>query len=237
MANPKPPSKSQELTPEQRTFQERKQQQKLQDSATESGHRSDRAGFLKTARQEKEERKIARQAARPEAKPVTRREFLNYAWGAAMGLVLAEAGITAISFALPRFKEGEFGGVFDLGQASTMPSPDDPPLQNLDGAFWLVNDDDGLRALYRVCTHLGCLYEWKDQTWRFECPCHGSKFEHNGIYIEGPAPRSLDQFAMRLEKNGQVLAESSEGGRALPLAESDAAVVVDTGKKLLGKPS
>lgn len=230
MANPKSSGSGEELSSEQIKFQEAKQAQR------EAGveYSGDRGTYLKSGRQVKEEKKAAKKAARPETEPVTRREFLNYAWGAAMAFVLVETGIASFNFALPRFKEGQFGGTFNLGTASTMPQIGAAPLQNLDGAFWLVNDDDGARALYRVCTHLGCLYEWKGQTSRFECPCHGSKFQHNGKFIEGPAPRSLDQFTMSLEKDGQVIAESAEGGQALPLTDPNATVMVDTGAKLKG---
>lgn len=237
MANPKTSDSSEELTPEQQKFLEAKQQQQAQATAAGAEHRSDRGTFRKSGRQQKEEKKAAKKAARPEPEPVTRREFLNYAWGAALGVLLVEAGIAGFAFALPRFKEGEFGGVFELGTASTMPTTDAAPVQNLDGAFWLVNDPDGVRSLYRVCTHLGCLYEWKDQTFRFECPCHGSKFQHDGQYIEGPAPRSLDQFAMSLVKDGQLLVETTVGGEALPLLDPDATVLTDTGKKLVGQSS
>ena len=67
-----------------------------------------------------------------------------------------------------------------------------------------------------VCTHLGCLYKWEQANNRFECPCHGSKFTREGLYIEGPAPRSLDTFLVAVE-----------GGE----------VAVDTGKKELGGPA
>lgn len=233
MANPKSSASGEELTPEQQKFLEAKEQQ----GASEGLYRSDKGQYLKSGRQQKEEKKAAKKAAKPEPEPVTRREFLNYAWGAAAVVVLAEAGIASFMFALPRFKEGEFGGVFNLGPASTMPQVGAPPVQNLDGGFWLVNDPDGVRALYRVCTHLGCLYEWKDQTNRFECPCHGSKFEHNGSYIEGPAPRALDQFAAALVAGGEMLAEATEGGEALPLVDPNGEVLIDTGTKLVGQPA
>ncbi|MEA3337453.1 MAG: Rieske 2Fe-2S domain-containing protein [Chloroflexota bacterium] len=234
MANPKSTGSDGELSPEQQKFLEEKRQQQARDSAAGTEYRSDQGSYRKSGRQVKEEDKAAKKAGRVSPEPVNRREFLTYAWGAALGLVLVEAGIASFAFALPRFKEGEFGGVFNLGSASSMPQVGASPVQNLDGAFWLVNDADGVRSLYRVCTHLGCLYEWKDQTQRFECPCHGSKFQHDGKYIEGPAPRSLDQFVMRLEKNGQVLAEVTEGGEALPLTDPDAEVWANTGEKLLG---
>jgi cytochrome b6-f complex iron-sulfur subunit len=110
-----------------------------------------------------------------------------------------------------------------------------PPVRNLDGQFWLSNDVDGVRALYLVCTHLGCIYEWKDQTFRFECPCHGSKFVKDGQFIEGPAPRSLDQFKMQKLVNGQVVEETTTGGQALTV-DPAAVYVVDTGVVIKGQP-
>src|SRR5919199_5660940 len=43
--------------------------------------------------------------------PVTRREFLNYAFLATLGLFFVELGAATYFFALPRFKVGEFGGL------------------------------------------------------------------------------------------------------------------------------
>jgi cytochrome b6-f complex iron-sulfur subunit len=234
MANPKPSGTGEELSPEQQKFAETKQQQKAADAAAGTELRSDRGQYLKSGRQQKEEEKAVKRAERPPAKPVSRREFLNYAWGAALGVVLVEAGVASFFFALPRFKEGEFGGVFPVGSGSAMPPVEGPPVRNLDGQFWLSNDTDGVRALYRVCTHLGCLYEWKDQTVRFECPCHGSKFVKAGQYIEGPAPRSLDQFKMLKLVNGQVVEETTTGGQALSV-EPNAEYVVDTGVVVRGQ--
>lgn len=236
MANPKSSGAGDELSPEQQKFLETKEQQRQQDAAAGKSYQGDSGEYLKSGRQQKEEKKAAKRAASPKGEPVSRREFLNYAWGAALGVVLVEAGIAGFLFTVPRFKEGEFGGLFNLGTAASLPAVDAAPVSNLDGKFWTSNDVDGFRALYRVCTHLGCLYEWKDQTFRFECPCHGSKFQKSGVYIEGPAPRSLDQFYAFLEQNGQTVAEITEGGQALPVAEyPDAAVVVNTGQILKGQ--
>ena len=38
--------------------------------------------------------------------PLSRREFLNYLWGASMAVFLAGAGGVTLWFALPRFREG-----------------------------------------------------------------------------------------------------------------------------------
>ncbi len=91
-------------------------------------------------------------------------------------------------------------------------------------------------ALYKVCTHLGCLYNWTDSNFRFECPCHGSKFEVDGTYISGPAPRSLDRFVVKaVDDQGNELAISDAEGNPVPVPP-DARLLVDTGRRVLGKP-
>lgn len=170
--------------------------------------------------------------------PLTRREFLNYAWLASLGFVFVVGfGGAAYFFAFPRFKVGEFGGVFPLGQAgSALPKPDDPPLHNQNGKFWLSNVNGAIIALYDVCVHLGCLYQWQPVTGRFECPCHGSKYQKNGTYIEGPAPRSLDRMVVSfVGANNQPLAQTDAKGGLLAIpSDPNAQVVVDTGKIIQG---
>src|SRR5581483_1626126 len=108
--------------------------------------------------------------------PFTRREFLNYAFLASLGIFFVALGGATFIFALPRFGAGEFGGLFDLGQVgNVVPPTDAAPLSNTSARSWISNTDKGVLALYNVCVHLGCLYQWQPVTNRFECPCHGSK--------------------------------------------------------------
>ncbi len=167
---------------------------------------------------------------------VTRREFLSYLWGATMALFVVEAGGVTFLYARPRFKAGEFGGQFTLGRVGALPAHDTPPVSYTDGKFWLVNTEAGLLALYKVCTHLGCLYGWSEAMKRFECPCHGSKFRRDGAYIEGPAPRDLDRFVIQLvDDRGQVVAQTDDAGHPLAYTDPNLTVVVDTGKRIEGR--
>lgn len=170
--------------------------------------------------------------------PVTRREFLNYAFLASLGIFFVALGGATFIFALPRFGEGEFGGIFNLGAAGDIVPPTDAaPANSTTSRSWVANTDEGVVALYNVCVHLGCLYGWQPVTARFECPCHGSKYEKNGDYIEGPAPRSLDRFVIRfVDEGGTVLAETNASGDPLPIPDPNAVMMVDTGKIILGKP-
>lgn len=158
-------------------------------------------------------------------KEMNRREFLTYAWGGVLGLVALQSGVGLFQFMMPRFKAGEFGGIFYLGPESALPQTGAPPEANTSGKFWLVNTEDkGPLALYMVCTHLGCLYKWEQANNRFECPCHGSKFTREGLFIEGPAPRSLDQFVVTIE-NGEVAVNTGRRINGAPSAESPASVI------------
>ena len=158
-------------------------------------------------------------------KEMNRREFLTYAWGGLLGLVTLQSAVGLFFFMMPRFKEGEFGGIFRMGPESALPATDAPPQPETTGKFWLVNTaDQGPLALYMVCTHLGCLYKWEQANNRFECPCHGSKFTREGYYIEGPAPRSLDRFEVTIEE-GEVLVNTGRRILGAPAAESPARVI------------
>jgi cytochrome b6-f complex iron-sulfur subunit len=178
-------------------------------------------------------------ATNPGEKPrINRREFLNIAWLASLGfLTVSVAGATYL-FAMPRFEAGEFGGVYSYGPVSSLPSSDAPPANEPQIKLWISNTETGVMALYKVCTHLGCLYNWNEQEVKFICPCHGSQFQKDGKYIQGPAPRSLDRFPIWAEDptNGQVIAKS-EDGSPLPVPEDPNALIkVDTGKRIKGLP-
>lgn len=173
-------------------------------------------------------------AAEVQGKGVNRREFLYYIWGASMALLLAEFGGAVIWFALPRFRAGEFGGVFSVDPVSLgTAAADAAPIDNPAGKFWLSNTDDGFRALSKVCTHLGCLFKWVGTNNRFECPCHGSKFTNKGRFIEGPAPRSLDQFAVTVFYSDGSSKSSDANGSPVAL-ENAVRIDVNTGKKVKG---
>ncbi|HEY7832606.1 MAG TPA: ubiquinol-cytochrome c reductase iron-sulfur subunit [Ktedonobacterales bacterium] len=72
-------------------------------------------------------------------------------------------------------------------------------VQDKDGTYWL--------ALYQVCVHLGCKVPFRDDCNSFKCPCHGSHYNIDGEYLDGPAPRSLDRFTI-VFNNGNVVVDT-----------------------------
>lgn len=193
---------------------------------------------------------------------VTRREFLFYIWGASIALFTVESAGLLIWFLIPKFREGEFGGTFTLA-IDTLPEVNAAPENFAEGRFWLVNLDtmdsngsermyqaedepepiQGVAAIYKVCTHLGCIYSWIPVNNRFECPCHGSKYRLDGRRIESPAPRTLDRFKVEAlaDDKDTILAESqlveidgTEFYQPLPLPSNTAFLRINTGAKKTG---
>ena len=143
-----------------------------------------------------------------------RRGFLEMALGSFMA-----TGFTALSMT---------GGLFGLGLARFM-VPNvlaEPPSRFKVGfregfpsgkvetkyvaqyGVWVVNSDvagqQQIYALKTVCTHLGCTPNWLEAEQKFKCPCHGSGFYKDGVNFEGPAPRPLERYAIRIADDGQL---------------------------------
>ncbi len=68
-----------------------------------------------------------------------------------------------------------------------------------------------MRTLYQRCPHLGCKPNFCTINYWFECPCHGSRYDRLGTKVQelGPAPRSLDRFAHKVE-NGVLTVDTSK---------------------------
>lgn len=188
---------------------------------------------------DREIEKHGREAGEGQKYQLNRREFLNFAWLASLGFLAVDLGGLTLLYSMPRFGEGEFGGRFVLGRAGdVLPSPGSEPLNFPKGKFWLARTaDNEVVAPYKVCPHLGCLYNWNTAGGRFICPCHYSQYDQDGTYLQGPAPRSVDRFIIRLlDGNGEEVAATDPEGNPLPLPSEELQVVVDTAQLIRGKP-
>jgi cytochrome b6-f complex iron-sulfur subunit len=59
------------------------------------------------------------------------------------------------------------------------------------------------RALSAVCTHLGCLVQWRNAEKDIFCPCHGGRFDLEGKVLGGPPPHPLAPYPVTVV-NGDV---------------------------------
>jgi len=159
------------------------------------------------------------QPAKAKADEEDRRGFLEIATGSFLAV-----GFTALSVT---------GGLFTLGLArflfpNVLAEPPSKfkvgfregfPAGKVETKFvsqygvWVVNGevqgDQQIYALKTVCTHLGCTPSWLEAEQKFKCPCHGSGFYKDGVNFEGPAPRPLERYAIRMADDGQLEIDKS----------------------------
>ena len=129
--------------------------------------------------------------SRLEPEPMPRRDFL--------GLAAAWASLGTLLFASL--------GLLKLVKPGVLPSPSKKFRVTLPDSLApgepfiapgrpvvLVRDAEGVYAVSRVCTHLGCIVHPSPSG--FDCPCHGSQFASDGAVIKGPAPKPLKWLAV-----------------------------------------
>jgi Rieske Fe-S protein len=62
-------------------------------------------------------------------------------------------------------------------------------------------DTDGsVHAVSARCTHMGCIVNWNTAEATWDCPCHGSRFGHDGSVLEGPAVAALEDRSADLQE-------------------------------------
>ena len=52
--------------------------------------------------------------------------------------------------------------------------------------------DSSIHIVSTTCTHLNCGVSWNGLEQSWDCPCHGARFDYDGIVLNGPADRDLE---------------------------------------------
>ena len=133
----------------------------------------------------------------------SRRDFLRWTVAGTLSFFTLESLAGFVAFFWP-LKVGAFGSEITVNREDIPPVGADP-LVVREGKFWLINNEDGLLALYWKCVHLGCTVPWRADEGQFHCPCHGSLYDRFGRVTGGPAPRPLDLMAIEVSGDGVVV--------------------------------
>ena len=154
------------------------------------------------------------------SKTEERRGFLAYTVGSFMAVGFTALSVTGglFSMGLARFLFpnvlAEPPSSFKVGSKEGFPSGVVETKFVAQYGVWVVNADfEGVQQIYAlktVCTHLGCTPNWLEAEQKFKCPCHGSGFYKDGINFEGPAPRPLERYAIKIADDGQLEVDKSK---------------------------
>jgi len=167
---------------------------------------------------------------------LSRRQLMRRAVGAGVGLWLIEMSAGTLGFlwsaaakATPRVRIGTYRELLlangDLPIAEGFPAyvPAarsfivivDPARQG-----WVAGRDEtgdgsvlNVRAMSQRCPHLGCRPNPCVEDFWFRCPCHQSRYDRLGTKaageLFGPAPRSLDRYAIEVDASGVLFVDTS----------------------------
>ena len=80
---------------------------------------------------------------------------------------------------------------------------------NAEAGIYVVRGPQGFYALSATCTHLGCRTAWAAELNLIACPCHGSRFNREGIKVAGPAPRPLPWLRVYISDEGDLMVDRS----------------------------
>lgn len=142
-----------------------------------------------------------------QAVEVTRRDFFNEVTIGALGIAGLGAAIVTYRYFSPNV-------LFEPPMSFRIGAPDDYPVNSVtyvpDQKVYVVRVSEGFYAVSAVCTHLGCITQWKPEANQIQCPCHGSKFTRDGTKVAGPAPHPLPHFAISLTADGELRVDKLE---------------------------
>ena len=129
--------------------------------------------------------------------PGSRREFLRQ--GALALALLAGTRLPLVASASGiRFGAGGGRGG---GVTYDVPGEDGATIDRRNQVI-LVRWEGKVYAFGLSCPHQRTVLRWGEDDGRFQCPKHHSKYAADGRYLEGRATRSMDRYALRLERGG-----------------------------------
>lgn len=132
-------------------------------------------------------------------KKISRRDFLKFSTNS----LLALSGILGIG-GLIRYLSYQFDPTppseFDIGPAVNYPTNSRTVVSHIPAL--IIHDEEGLHALSLTCSHLGCAIE--ERNFGFECPCHSSRYDLNGVVLKGPAASNLRKLRVEESEDGNL---------------------------------
>src|SRR5215467_11093518 len=141
-----------------------------------------------------------------DCKDCTRRQFFTKLGLGSLIVASAGSGLFTYEYFSPNVLF-EASPIVKAGKPDQFP-PDSVTLDAQSGIY-LVNSAKGYYALGAICTHLGCLTAWKPDLNLIACPCHGSRFNTDGVKVAGPAPQPLPWLKVWLADDGYLMVDRS----------------------------
>jgi len=141
---------------------------------------------------------------RLEPEPIPRRDFLGWAGLVSAGVAVVGSVMGMVRLTKPRVLP-EISARFRVGKRADY-APGVSKIMQEQGVR-VAADEQGIRAMSMICTHLGCVVD--ESADGFACPCHGSKFDAHGRVLAGPAPSGLRWLSVSEAADGSLVVDKN----------------------------
>lgn len=130
----------------------------------------------------------------------TRRRILNWILTTSAGALLASILYPVVRYIVPPATAAESAAssvTLDYG-GDQVPANSGRIFKFGDEPAIVLRTPNGeLRAFTAICTHLGCIVQYRQDLPHIWCACHNGHFDLHGINIKGPPPSPLEQYDVR----------------------------------------
>src|SRR5687767_6625786 len=138
----------------------------------------------------------------PVADAIERRDFFREAAAralaalGALALLPANGGAMSLAFIS--------GSGSRVAKAYPIPAVDGVSIDKQESVI-IARFNDRAYAFSLACPHQNTALRWEERNKRFQCPKHKSRYQPDGVFIEGRATRGLDRFAISREGQASEL--------------------------------
>lgn len=144
---------------------------------------------------------------------LSRNEFVKITVGALGATIAGIVGLPAVAYVLsPALKQQSLDAWVSLGQLDVYPIGE-PTLFTFNrtkvngwektvysyGVYVYRKNEAEVIVFSNVCTHMACRVTFIEDAREYDCPCHAAKFDLEGNVTNGPPPRPMDRYEIKIE--------------------------------------
>lgn len=142
------------------------------------------------------------------SKGMNRKGFFWKLGGASMGMAAGGGVVHTMQFLTPKVLF-EPPTRFAVGQPEDF-SPGSVTTKSIQKLYIVRAAKGYYYAMSNICSHLGCITNFRETDKLISCPCHGSTFDLEGNVLDGPAPRPLQRFFLERNDRGQLIVDEGQ---------------------------
>jgi Rieske Fe-S protein len=134
-----------------------------------------------------------------------RRSILKYLLATSIGASLVSILYPAIRFLIPPKTPQNQANEVVAAQADKLPPNSGIVFRfGTEPAIVIRTPEGVVKAFTAVCTHLQCTVHYRPTYHDIFCPCHGGRYNLNGVPVAGPPPRPLTEYVVH-ERGGDII--------------------------------